>query len=60
MKIVKQIQLKNVIFTVVENRCILHGRVFVMVKRKKKKEKKEKKESHGEINIISIRFLFKS
>ena len=30
MKIVKKIQLKNVIFTAVKNRCILHGRVFVM------------------------------
>ena len=31
MKIVKKIQLKIVIFTAVKNRCILHGRVFVMV-----------------------------
>ena len=30
MKIVKNIQLKIVIFTVVKNRCILHGHVFVM------------------------------
>ena len=30
MKIVKKIQLKIVIFTAVKNRCILHGRVFVM------------------------------
>ena len=30
MKIVKNIQLKIVIFTAVENRCILHGRDFVM------------------------------
>ena len=30
MKIVKDIQLKIVIFTAVKNRCILHGRVFVM------------------------------
>ena len=30
MKIVKHIQLKIVIFTAVKNRCILHGRVFVM------------------------------
>ena len=31
MKIVKKIQLKIVIFTAMENRCILHGRVFVMI-----------------------------
>ena len=31
MKIVKN-QLKIVIFTAVKNRCILHGRVFVMKK----------------------------
>ena len=30
MKVVKIIQLKIVIFTAVKNRCILHGRVFVM------------------------------
>ena len=30
MKIVKNILLKIVIFTAVKNRCILHGRVFVM------------------------------
>ena len=30
MKIVKENQLKIVIFTVMKNRCILHGRVFVM------------------------------
>ena len=30
MKLVKTIQLKIVIFTAVKNRCILHGRVFVM------------------------------
>ena len=30
MKIIKTIQLKNVISTAVKNRCILHGRVFVM------------------------------
>ena len=30
MKILKKIQLKIVIFTAVKNRCILHGRVFVM------------------------------
>ena len=30
MKIVKKIPLKNVIFTAVKNRCILHGRVFIM------------------------------
>ena len=30
MKIVKKIQLKIVIFTAVENLCILHGRVLVM------------------------------
>ena len=30
MKIIKKIQLKIVIFTAVKNRCILHGRVFVM------------------------------
>ena len=32
MKIVKQFQLKIVNFTAVKNRCILHGRVFVMVR----------------------------
>ena len=32
MKIVKQFHLKIVIFTAVKNRCILHGRVFLMVK----------------------------
>ena len=32
MKIVKKFQLKIVIFTAVKNRCILHGRVFVMHK----------------------------
>ena len=31
MKIVKKNQLKIVIFTVVKNRCILDGRVFVML-----------------------------
>ena len=31
MKIVEKIQLKIVIFTAVKNRCILHGRVFVMI-----------------------------
>ena len=30
MKIIKKIQLKIFIFTSVKNRCILHGRVFVM------------------------------
>ena len=30
MKIVKKFQMKIVIFTAVKNRCILHGRVFVM------------------------------
>ena len=30
MKIVKTNSLKSVIFTAVKNRCILHGRVFVM------------------------------
>ena len=30
MKIIKTIKLKIVIFTAVKNRCILHGRVFVM------------------------------
>ena len=30
MKIVKKNQLKIGIFTAVKNRCILHGRVFVM------------------------------
>ena len=30
MKIVTKFQLKIVIFTAVKNRCILHGRVFVM------------------------------
>ena len=30
MKIVKKIQMKIVIFTAVKNRCMLHGRVFVM------------------------------
>ena len=32
MKIVQKIQLKIVIFTPVKNRCMLHGRVRVMVK----------------------------
>ena len=32
MKIVKNFQLKIVIFTAVKNRCILNGRVFVMTK----------------------------
>ena len=31
MKIVKKIQLKIVIFTVVKIRCMLHGRVFIMI-----------------------------
>ena len=31
MKIVQKIQLKIVIFTAMKNRCILHGRVFVML-----------------------------
>ena len=31
MKIVIKFQLKIVIFSAVKNRCILHGRVFVMV-----------------------------
>ena len=30
MKKVKRIHLKIVIFTAVKNRCILHGRVFLM------------------------------
>ena len=30
MKIVKKIQLKIIIFTAMKNRCMLHGRVFVM------------------------------
>ena len=30
MKIVEKIILKIVIFTAVKNRCILHGRVFMM------------------------------
>ena len=30
MKIVKKSQLKIFIFTAMKNRCILHGRVFVM------------------------------
>ena len=30
MKIVKHFQLKIVIFAAVKNRCMLHGRVFVM------------------------------
>ena len=34
MKKVKRIQLKIVIFTAVKNRCILHGRVFVMLNNK--------------------------
>ena len=34
MKIVKIIQLKIVIFTAMKNRCILHGRVFVMILKK--------------------------
>ena len=32
MNIVKNFQLKIVSFTAVKNRCILHGRVFVMMK----------------------------
>ena len=31
MKIVKKIQPKIVIFTAVKNRCMLHGRAFVMI-----------------------------
>ena len=31
MKIVKNFQLKIVIFTVMKNRCILHGHVSVML-----------------------------
>ena len=31
MKIVKKNQMKIVFFTAVKNRCILHGRVFVML-----------------------------
>ena len=31
MKKVKKIKLRIVIFTAVKNRCILHGRVFVML-----------------------------
>ena len=30
MKIVKEIQLKIIIFTAMKNRCMLHWRVFVM------------------------------
>ena len=30
VKVVKHIQQKFVIFTAVKNRCMLHGRVFVM------------------------------
>ena len=33
MKIVEKIKLKIVIFTAVKNRCILHGRVFVMFRK---------------------------
>ena len=33
----KKIQLKIVIFTAVKNRCILHGRVFVMFKDSQRK-----------------------
>ena len=36
MKIVKNNQLKIVIFTAVKNRCILHGHVFVMFVRNKR------------------------
>ena len=36
MKIVETILLKIVIFTAVKNRCILHGRVFVIRKNRKK------------------------
>ena len=32
MKILKKIQLKIVIFTAVKNCCLLHGRVFVMIR----------------------------
>ena len=31
MKIVKKFKPKTVIFTAVKNRCMLHGRVFVMM-----------------------------
>ena len=31
MKIVKKFQMKIAIFTAMKNRCILHGRVFVMI-----------------------------
>ena len=31
MKTVKRFRLKIVIFTAVKNRCMLHGRVFVMI-----------------------------
>ena len=31
MNIIKKFQLKIVIFSAVKNRCILHGRVFVML-----------------------------
>ena len=39
MKTVKKQQLKIVIFTAVKNRCLLHGRVFVM------------KQNHEEIDL---------
>ena len=37
MKIVNNFQLKIVIFTAVKNRCILHGRVFVMPSTQRKR-----------------------
>ena len=33
MKIIKKFQPKIVIFTAVKNRCMLHGRVFIMITR---------------------------
>ena len=41
MKIVKKIQMKIFIFTAVKNRCILHGRVFVMALHIKKDKVQE-------------------
>ena len=48
MKIVKKIQPKILIFTDVKNRCILHGRVFVMLS------------LHASLRVVEIQSLIKS
>ena len=48
MKIVKKIQPKILIFTEVKNRCILHGRVFVMLS------------LHASLRVVEIQSLIKS